>query len=63
MTSINSQIYMTKQKKSQQLVLSVGGGAKLVFSVRLMLETRREFCCVKNDFRNAYNEIERNCSL
>ena len=51
----------TQYLEPQQLVLSVGGGAKLVFSVRLMLETRREFCCVKNDFRNAYNEIERNC--
>ena len=51
----------TQFLEPQQLVLSVGGGCKLVFSVRMLLESRQDFCCVKNDFRNAYNEIERDC--
>ena len=44
----------TQFLEPQQLVLSVGGGCKLVFSVRMLLKSRQDFCCVKNDFCNAY---------
>ena len=43
----------------KQLGMSVAGGAKLVNSVRMMLEQNRDFICVKLDFRNAFNEIFR----
>ena len=43
----------------QQLGLSVSGAQKLVFSVRGLLNQRRDFICVKIDFRNAYNEQSR----
>ena len=43
----------------QQLALSLAGGAKLVHSVRMLLEQRRDFCAVKLDIRNAHNEVSR----
>ena len=43
----------------QQLALSQAGGAKLVHSVRMLLELRREFVAVKLDIRNAHNEVSR----
>ena len=43
----------------QQLALSQAGGAKLVHSVRMLLEHRRDFCAVKLDIRNAHNEVSR----
>jgi hypothetical protein len=43
----------------QQLGMSVAGGAKLVHSVRMMLEQHKEFICIKLDFRNAFNEVSR----
>ena len=42
-----------------QLGMSVAGGAKLVHVVRMLLEEKREFVCVKLDFRNAFNEVYR----
>ena len=53
----------TRFLEPQQLVLSRAGGSKLVFSVRMLLEARPDFINVKNDIRNAYNEIERGCIL
>ena len=43
----------------EQLGMSVAGGAKLVHSVRMMLEEHQNFICIKLDFRNAFNEIFR----
>ena len=43
----------------QQLGMSVAGAQKLVTSVRALLNHRRDFICVKIDFRNAYNEMSR----
>ena len=43
----------------QQLVLSTAGASKLIFSVRELLETRRDFVCLKLDIKNAYNETSR----
>jgi hypothetical protein len=43
----------------QQLVLSPAGAAKLVFTVRLLLEVRRDFVCVPLDIKNAYNYAAR----
>jgi len=43
----------------QQLGMSIAGGAKLVHSVRMMLEMNKEFICIKLDFRNAFNEVSR----
>ena len=42
-----------------QLVVSRGGAAKLVFSVRCMSETRRDFVVVKMDLKNAFNAVAR----
>lgn len=41
----------------QQTILSPGGAAKLLFTVRAVLEARRDFVCVPLDIINAYNEI------
>ena len=41
------------------MALSQAGGAKLVHSVRMMLEHRRDFCAVKLDIKNAHNEVSR----
>ena len=43
----------------QQLGMSVAGAQKFVISVRSLLNHRRDFICVKIDFRNAYNELSR----
>ena len=43
----------------QQMAVSQAGGAKLVHSVRMMLEHRRDFVAVKLDIRNAHNEVSR----
>ena len=43
----------------EQLVLSKGGAAKLVNTVRTMSESRRDFVVVKVDLKNAFNEVNR----
>ena len=43
----------------QQLRMSVAGGAKLVHSVRMKLEQRKDFICVKLDLTNAFNDMSR----
>ena len=43
----------------QQLGMSVGGGAKLVHSVRMTLESNPEFIAVKCDIKNAFNDMSR----
>ena len=52
---------LARYLEPQQLVMSRAGGSKLVFSVRMLLESRPDFVNVKNDVRNAFNEIKRNC--
>ena len=37
----------------------MAGGTKLVHSVRMLLEMRRDFVAVKLDVRNAHNEVSR----
>ena len=39
--------------------MSISGGGKLVFSVRMLLEDRKDFVAVKIDMRNAFNEVSR----
>ena len=39
----------------QQLGMSKAGGVKLVHCVRMKLEERPDFICIKLDFRNAFN--------
>ena len=39
--------------------MSAAGAAKLVFTVRGVLEAKREFVCVSLDIKNAYNEISK----
>ena len=46
-----------------QLGQSQAGAAKLVFSVRGLINTRRDFYCCKIDFKNAFNEIDRSSIL
>ena len=43
----------------QQLGTSVAGAAKLVHSVRMMMEENPDFVLIKIDFRNAFNEMAR----
>ena len=50
---------LTDYLEPQQLALSQAGGAKLVHSVRMMLEHKREFFAVKLDIKNAHNEVSR----
>ena len=50
---------LTDFLEPQQMALSVAGGAKLVHSLRMMLEHRRDFTAVKLDIRNAHNEVSR----
>ena len=50
---------ITEFLEPQQLGMSVAGGAKLVHSVRMMLESNPDFICIKLDFRNAFNEVSR----
>ena len=43
----------------EQLAMSVAGGGKLVFSIRMLAEERRDFIVVKIDMKNAFNEVAR----
>ena len=50
---------LTDFLEPQQMALSQAGGAKLVHSVRMLLESKREFYAVKLDIKNAHNEVSR----
>ena len=39
--------------------MSVSGGGKLVYSIRMLSEERRDFVVVKIDMKNAFNEVSR----
>ena len=54
----NKEVF-TEFLEPQQLGMSVAGGAKLVHSVRMMLENNPDFICIKLDFKNAFNEVYR----
>ena len=43
----------------QQLAMSEAGAAKLVNTVRMLAEERKDFIVVKLDIRNAFNEVSR----
>ena len=43
----------------QQIIMSPAGAAKLVFTVRAMLEARPDFIVVSLDIKNAYNSMTR----
>ena len=43
----------------EQLAMSVAGGGKLVFSIRMLAEDRTDFIVVKIDMKNAINDISR----
>ena len=42
-----------------ELALSLAGGAKLVHSVRMIMEQKRKYFAVKLDIKNAHNEVAR----
>ena len=46
---------LTSFLKPQQLAMSKGGCNKLFFGIRMLLEYRQDFVCVKLDCRNAFN--------
>ena len=48
---------LTNFLEPQQMALSHAGGAKLVHSVRMMLENRRDHVTVKLDIENGHNEV------
>ena len=50
---------LTEYLEPQQLALSEAGGGKLVHSVRMLMEERRDYVVVKVDMRNAFNEVSR----
>ena len=52
-----------KVLEPEQLALSKGGGQKLVFSVRTLLEERPDFVAYKLDIKNAQNCISRSKCL
>ena len=43
----------------QQLGMSIAGGPKLVHCIRMVMEQNPTFICVKLDFKNAFNEVNR----
>jgi len=43
----------------EQLAMSVAGGGKLVFSIRMLAEERKDFIVIKIDMKNAPNEVSR----
>ena len=43
----------------EQLAMTVAGGGKLVFSIRMLAEDKRDFIVVKLDMKNAFNEVSR----
>ena len=43
----------------EQLAMSISGGGKLVFSIRMLAEERPNFIVVKIDMKNAFNEVAR----
>ena len=43
----------------QQLIMSKAGAAKLVFTVRGVLEAKPDFVCASLDIKNAYNEMSK----
>ena len=43
----------------EQLAMSVAGGGKLVFSVRMLTEEKRDFVAAKIDMENAFNAVSR----
>ena len=47
----------------QQVALSKAGGGKLVNSVRMLSEERRDFVVIKIDMRNAFNEVSRTAMI
>ena len=48
-----------KVLEPQQLSCSEAGPAKLVMSVRSLVECRRDFITIKLDLKNAFNEISK----
>ena len=50
---------LTSYLEPQQMALTQAGGAKLVHSVRMLLEERKDFYAVKLDIKNAHNEVSR----
>ena len=43
----------------EQLAMSVAGGGKLVFSIHMLAEERKDFSVIKIDMKNAFNEVSR----
>ena len=58
----NRGVLIAKQEP-EQLALSKAGGAKLVHSVRMLSEDRRDFVVVKLDMKNAHNEVARAATI
>ena len=54
----NKEVFV-KYLEPEQLAMSVAGGGKLVFSVRMLAEDRTDFVIVKIDMENAFNAVSR----
>ena len=50
---------LVKHFEPQQVVVSVAGGAKLVFTIRMLSEANPDFIVVKCDIKNAFNSVSR----
>ena len=50
---------LVKYFEPQQVVVSVGGAAKLINSVRMLSEANPEFIVVMCDIKNAFNSVSR----
>ena len=48
-----------KHLEPHQIALTPGGGARLVHTVRLLLELRPDLVWIKMDIANAHNEVSR----
>ena len=55
----NSKPEIVKFLEPQQLAMSSAGAAKLVNSVRMMLEQHNDFIAVQIDIKNAFNTCSR----
>ena len=58
-----NRLALQRYLEPQQLILSPGGAAKLVFTVRAVLEERRDFVCFSVDTKNAFNSMARAACL
>ena len=62
-TVIQNKADLREALEPQQLAMSPAGAAKLVHTVRLMMELNPEMTAVKIDVKNAFNQVHRNAII